>query len=62
MNYNEDEIYVDRSGKKYKYLQKGLGGTLIFEDLITNKNIVQHSSGMYRWDGKEHHRDLKAEI
>lgn len=57
MNFVENEIYLDREGKEYKYLHKA-GGVIIFEDLQTGNNIAQHSSGRYRWDDVEHPRDI----
>lgn len=56
MNFVENEIYVDREGKEYKYLYK-IGGVTIFES-ADGKRAVQHFSGRYRWDDKDHPRDI----
>ena len=56
MNFVEHEFYIDREAKEYKYLYK-TGGVTVFES-TEGKRIVQHFSGRFRWDDKDHPRDI----
>jgi hypothetical protein len=58
--FEQDKIYLDREGNEYRYLHKS-GNVLSFENVNTGTHIAQHSSGRYRWDDKDHPRDIIME-
>jgi hypothetical protein len=57
MNFVENDIYLDREGKEYRFIAK-VGGVTKFEDIKSGKTIVQHQSGRYRWDDNDHPKDI----
>jgi hypothetical protein len=57
MNFVENDTYLDREGKEYKFLRRS-GSVLIFEDIQNAKNIVLNSVGKYRWDNQDHSKDI----
>jgi hypothetical protein len=58
--FEEGKTYVDREGNKYIFVDRR-GGTTIFKNIDTGKHAVQNTNGQYRWDNKEHQRDIIGE-
>ena len=57
MEFVANEIYIDREGNEYRYLERRQG-VQVFESVVTSKKIVLNLIGRYRWDGQDHPRDI----
>jgi hypothetical protein len=57
MEFVANEIYLDREGVEYRYLERR-GGVLVFESVETNLRLVLNSQGRFRWDDQDHPRDI----
>ena len=57
MEFVANEIYVDREGVEYRYLERR-SGVQVFENVDTNQRLVLNSQGRFRWDDQDHPRDI----
>ena len=57
MEFVANEIYVDREGVEYRYLERR-SGVQVFESVETNQRLVLNSQGRFRWDNQDHPRDI----
>ena len=57
MEFVANEIYLDREGVEYRYLERR-GGVQVFESVETNQRLVLNSQGRFRWDDQDHPRDI----
>jgi hypothetical protein len=57
MEFVANEIYVDRVGKDYRYLERR-GGVLVFESVESGDRLVLNLVGRFRWDDRDHPRDI----
>jgi len=57
MEFVANEIYIDREGNEYRYLERRQG-VQVFESVVTSKKIVLNLIGRYRWDDQDHPRDI----
>lgn len=57
MEFIANEIYIDREGIEYRYLERH-GGVLVFESIESGDRLVLNSVGRFRWDDQDHPRDI----
>jgi hypothetical protein len=57
MEFVANEIYVDREGVEYRYIERR-SGVQVFESVETNQRLVLNSQGRFRWDNQDHPRDI----
>jgi hypothetical protein len=57
MEFVANEIYVDREGVEYRYIERR-SGVQVFESVETNQRLVLNSQGRFRWDDQDHPRDV----
>jgi hypothetical protein len=57
MEFVANEIYVDREGNEYRYLERR-SGVQIFESVESGDRLVLNLVGRFRWDDQDHPRDI----
>ena len=57
MEFVANEIYVDREGNEYRYLERR-SGVQIFESVESGNRLVLNLVGRFRWDDQDHPRDI----
>lgn len=57
MEFVANEIYVDREGIEYRYLERR-SGVQVFESVESGDRLVLNPVGRYRWDDQDHPRDI----
>ena len=57
MEFVANEIYVDRDGNEYRYLERR-SGVQIFESVESGDRLVLNLVGRFRWDDRDHPRDI----
>ena len=57
MEFVANEIYVDREGNEYRYLERR-SGVQIFESVESGDRLVLNLVGRFRWDDRDHPRDI----
>jgi hypothetical protein len=57
MEFVANEIYVDREGNEYRYLERR-SGVQVFESVETGTRLVLNSVGRFRWDDQDHPNDI----
>jgi len=57
MEFVANEIYIDREGNEYIYLERH-GSVQVFESVENGNRLVLNSVGRFRWDDQDHPRDI----
>ena len=61
MKFVENEIYVDRSNTRYRYIERR-GGVTVFIILGTDQRTIRNSVGRFRWDDLDTSIDIISKV